>query len=136
MVYQELAKRVGAKTMQEMVEKANYGNHDTHETLTDFWLGNGSLIISPNEQVIFMAKLMQNALPFSARTLNIVKDILVIEKNEHFIFAGKTGSCANTAWFVGYVQEDERTRVFAFTLKGENTSGVQAKKIAREYLIH
>lgn len=132
--YQELARRIGEQRMQEMVLKANYGNNDTHQTLIDFWLGNGSLKISPDEQVLFLAKLMQDALPFSKRAMHTVKDILIVEKKEDVTFAGKTGSCAQTAWFVGYVQEPKSTRVFAFSLKGKGASGVEAKRIAKEYL--
>lgn len=131
--YQELARRVGAKRMQEMVEKANYGNHDTSKTLTNFWLSDGSLKISPQEQTLFLAKLMENSLPFSQRAMSIVKDIIILTKTENFTFAGKTGSCSGIGWFVGFVEEPQRTRVFAFTLKGEGASGAEAKKIAQEY---
>lgn len=131
--YQELARRIGAERMQAGVEKAHYGNHDTAKTLIDFWLSDGSLKISPQEQVIFLAKLMENSLPFSQRAMSIVKDILVIEKNEHFTFAGKTGSCGGIGWFVGFIEEPQSTHVFAFTLKGSGVSGAEAKRIAKDY---
>ncbi|MDD3342995.1 MAG: penicillin-binding transpeptidase domain-containing protein [Sulfurospirillaceae bacterium] len=131
--YQELARRIGSERMQKMVEKANYGNHDTSKTLINFWLTDGSLKISPQEQALFMAKLMENSLPFSQRAMAIVKDILMLEKNEKSTFAGKTGSCGGVGWFVGFIEEPQSTRVFAFTLKGDGASGAEAKQIAKDY---
>ncbi|MDD2382658.1 MAG: penicillin-binding transpeptidase domain-containing protein [Sulfurospirillaceae bacterium] len=131
--YQELARRIGAERMQAWVEKANYGNHDTAKTLIDFWLSDGSLKISAQEQVIFLAKLMENSLPFSQHAMTIVKEIIILEKTEKSTFAGKTGSCGGIGWFVGFVEEPQSTRVFAFTLKGTGASGAEAKRIAKDY---
>lgn len=132
--YQELAKRIGAKKMQEMVAKVDYGNNDTSKTLIDFWLGNGSLKISLNEQINFLSKFVQNKLPFSTRSMAIVKDILVLEKKENDIFSGKTGSCGGVGWFVGFIEKPQSTKAFAFAVKGKGASGVEAKRIAMEYL--
>jgi len=131
--YQELARRIGKERMQRMVFQSNYGNNDTSETLIDFWLGNGSLMISVHEQVTFLAKLMREELPFSKQAMERVKEILILEKGEERIFAGKTGSCGGVGWFVGYTHTNETTEVFAFALKGEKATGVEAKRIAREY---
>ncbi|MBV5279567.1 MAG: class D beta-lactamase [Campylobacteraceae bacterium] len=115
--YQELAKRIGAKKMQEMVAKIDYGNNDTSQTLTTFWLGNGSLKISPNEQVKFLSKLIREELPFTHRTMVIVKDIMTLEKKKNYTFSGKTGSCSGIGWFVGFVEEPQSTKVFTFVVK-------------------
>lgn len=131
--YQELARRIGAKRMQEYVSKIHYGNTDTSNTLTDFWLGGGSLKISPNEQVDFMAHLLQNELPFSHRAMNTLKDIITLQKYEGYQFAGKTGSCNSVGWFVGFIVKENHTQVFAFNIKGDGASGAEAKQIAMEY---
>lgn len=131
--YQELARRVGAERMQEMVRATGYGNMDTSRTLTDFWLGDGSLKISANEQVEFLTKLVRNQLPFSARSMAITKDILTLEQKKDYTFAGKTGSCGGIGWFVGFVEDANSTRVFAFNIRGEGANGVEAKKITLNY---
>jgi len=128
--YQELARRVGEKRIAEMVSKVDYGNHDTSKTLIDFWLGKGSLKISLNEQVLFLSKLIRQELPFSERSMDIAKDIMKLDNT----FSGKTGSCERVGWFVGFAQEPQSTKVFAFALKGKGASGVEAKRIALEYL--
>ena len=128
--YQELARRIGQKQMQEMVSKVDYGNNDTSKTLIDFWLGEGSLKISLSEQVLFLSQLIRQDLPFSKRSMEMVKDMMKLDN----IFSGKTGSCGGVGWFVGLVQEPQSTKVFAFALKGKGASGVEAKRIALEYL--
>lgn len=128
--YQELARRIGQKRMQEMVSKVDYGNNDTSKTLIDFWLGEDSLKISLSEQVLFLSQLIRQDLPFSKRSMEIVKDIMQLDNT----FFGKTGSCGGVGWFVGFVQEPQSTKVFAFAIKGKGANGVEAKRIALEYL--
>lgn len=132
--YQELASRIGEQRMKEYVSRVKYGNADTSNTLTDFWLGNGSLKISLNEQVDFLSRLMRNDLDFPQYVMDTVKDIITLEKNDTYRLGGKTGSCGGAGWFVGFVQNHDKTTVFAFNIKGEGANGVEAKKIALEYL--
>lgn len=132
--YQEMARRVGAERLAEMVAKAHYGNSDTSQTLTTFWLGGGSLTISPNEQTDFLSRLVRNQLPFSPHSQSVVKDIMILEKSNDYVLAGKTGSCGGIGWFVGFVEDANSTKVFAFNIRGEGANGVEAKKIAIEYL--
>lgn len=134
--YQELARRVGAKNMQDSVSKARYGNADTVGVLTDFWLGSGSLKISANEQVDFLARLIKNELPFSTRSTSIVKDIIKIESTKEYVLSGKTGTCNETGWFVGFLEDGKTTKVFAFNIKGRGANGVEAKKIATRFLFN
>lgn len=128
--YQELARRIGQKRMAQMVSKVDYGNNDTSKTLIDFWLGEGSLKISLSEQVLFLSQLIRQDLPFSKRSMEIVKDIMKLDNT----FSGKTGSCGGVGWFVGFSQEPQSTKVFAFAVKGKGANGVEAKRIALEYL--
>jgi beta-lactamase class D len=132
--YQELAKRVGGGMMQIGVTAAEYGNVDTTKTLTDFWLGGGSLKISANEQVDFLARMMSGKLPFAPRAVAITKEVMTLESKDGYRFGGKTGSCGGIGWFVGFVEKEGNVKVFAFNIKGEGANGVEAKKIAVEYL--
>jgi len=131
--YQELVRRVGAGMMQIGVVGAQYGNMDTTHTLTDFWLGGGSLKISANEQVDFLSRMMSGELPFSPRAVAITKEIMTLESKNGYRFGGKTGSCGGIGWFVGFIEKGGNTRVFAFNIKGDGANGASAKKIAVEY---
>ncbi|MDD3443708.1 MAG: penicillin-binding transpeptidase domain-containing protein [Sulfurimonas denitrificans] len=132
--YQELARRIGEQRMKEYVKKVHYGSADTSHTLTDFWLGSGSLKISLNEQVDFLSKFVRNELPFSLHTMKTVKEIMTLEKHDYYRLAGKTGSCGGVGWFVGFVRNNDKTTVFAFNIKGDGASGAEAKRVALEYL--
>jgi len=129
--YQELAHRVGTQRMQDGVKAAQYGNMDTSKTPNDFWLCGGSLKISANEQVEFLAKLAKNELPFSKRAMDITKDIITLEKKDGLTLIVKTGSCGGVGWFVGIVDKNGSTKVFAFNTKGD---GAKAKEMALKYL--
>ena len=132
--YQELVSRIGEQRMKEYVNRVGYGNADTSNTLTNFWLGGGSLKISLNEQVDFLSRLMRNDLEFSQHVMDRAKDIITLEKNSTSQLGGKTGSCGGAGWFVGFVRNRDKTIVFAFNIKGEGANGAEAKKIALEYL--
>lgn len=131
--YQEMAKRIGKERMAEYVSRVKYGNTDTSQNLTNFWLGNGTLFISPNEQIDFLSRLVRNDVPFSQQNINTVKDIMTLEKKDGYRFAAKTGSCGGVGWFVGFIESKENTRVFAFNIKGDGANGTEAKRIALEY---
>ncbi|WP_419770570.1 MAG: penicillin-binding transpeptidase domain-containing protein [Candidatus Marinarcus sp.] len=131
--YQELARRIGAKRMQEYVRKVGYGNGDTSHFLTNFWLGKGSLKISLNEQVDFLKRVVEEDLPFSEKTIHTLKDIITLEKKQGYVFAGKTGSCNKVGWFVGFIKQNSETKIFAFNIKNKDATGAKAKQIAMEY---
>jgi beta-lactamase class D len=133
-LYQELSRRVGSGMMQVGVTAARYGNMDTTHTLTDFWLGDGSLKISANEQVDFLFRMLSGKLPFLPRSVAIAKDIMILDKHDGYMLGGKTGSCGGIGWFVGFVEKDVNVKVFAFNIKGDGANGMWAKEIALEYL--
>jgi beta-lactamase class D len=138
--YRELARRIGEEKMKYYVQKINYGNMDISGGLDKFWLMS-SIEISANEQVEFLYKLYKNELPFSERTVNIVKDIMTLEKTDAFVLRGKTGSGSkkednySQGWFVGYVEHSNNAYIFATNIiSHEKTNGIKAKEITYEIL--
>lgn len=139
--YQELARRVGEERMRHYVQAIGYGNQDISGGLTTFWLSR-SLKISPNQQVAFLERLISNHLPFSQRSLNIVKRIMVLSDKKGIILRGKTGTAgdaqkkiASMGWFVGYVTRPEGAYIFATNIEGgDNPSGKTARSITEHIL--
>ncbi|HSD85499.1 MAG TPA: class D beta-lactamase [Anaerolineae bacterium] len=137
--YQELARRVGAERMQKYVDAAGYGNRDITGNIDSFWL-DGALRISADEQVHFLKRLYQNNLPFSPRTLDIVKDILILDKTPVSRLSGKTGTQLRVKpsinWFVGYVEKDGNAYIFATNLELPEgvTDNTRAKEITLRIL--
>lgn len=133
--YRELARRIGEEKMKDYIEKINYGNKDISGGLDKFWLMS-SIAISANEQVEFLKKLYSNQLPFSERTINIVKDIMILEKEDLYVLRGKTGSGESKdsnytqGWFVGYVTHENNAFIFATNIIApEKANGMKAKEI-------
>ncbi len=139
--YQELARRVGKDRMQYYVSAAKYGNQDISGSIDTFWL-EGGLRISADEQVEILKQLYANQLPFSQRTMDIVKSILVLEKGDTYQLSGKTGTQQRLAptvgWFVGYIETEVNVVYFATNYESTDpnqpASGVGAQDISRNIL--
>lgn len=86
--FQELARRVGAEKMQKFVNEFNYGNMDLSDGVDKFWL-TGSLKISQAEQIEFLKKFYNGQLPVSKRSMDIVRNIIILDEKPGQIFRGK-----------------------------------------------
>lgn len=114
--YQEMARRVGRERMQFYVDAVGYGNRILGDQIDTFWL-DGSLRITPVQQVALLRRLYHNDLPFSPQTMAIVRDIMVMEETDAYVLRGKTGwtivDGVNHGWMVGYVEREEDVYFFA-----------------------
>jgi beta-lactamase class D len=126
--FQELARRIGKEKMESWLQKADYGNKLSGKYIDQFWL-NGKLRITPMQQIDFLKRLYFNTLPFSKRSTDIVKQIMLREKNSRYTLYGKTGFLmrdndqkkkTGLGWFVGYVTTQEKTYIFATCLEDDN----------------
>jgi beta-lactamase class D len=137
--YQELASRVGEKRMKKYIQSVGYGNGDISGGIRKFWLMN-SLKVSANEQVDFLHRLYKNDLPFSQRSIDIVKKITKLSETDKYTFRGKTGSGLdygkyNLGWFIGYVEHKDNVYIFATNILGEGeVNGKKAREITEAIL--
>ncbi len=142
--FQELARKIGPARMNEGLRKIPYGDANTSAGEDVFWLpdpGRKTLLISPDEQAALIHRLVAGKVPFSAGTLEILKDIMTFKKTDHGTFYGKTGTGniagrdANLAWFVGYVESPGKsTLAFACLLKGKGLMGKDARGVVERLL--
>ena len=120
--YQILARRVGYEQMKDWVNQAGYGNQTIGkpEDIDQFWL-EGELRITPQQQIEFLRRFYSNELPFSERSLSIVKDIMVVEKTPNYTIRAKTGwegkGNPNIGWYVGYVEQNQNVYFFATNIE-------------------
>lgn len=133
--YQEIARRVGEKRMKEYVTKLGYGNQNMAGGIDQFWL-TGKLAISPEEQVAFLKKLYQNTLPVAQRSMDIVKDIMLLRDTLGYQLRGKTGWAIppgkNIGWFVGYLEQNGNVYFFATNVESGATAPENFFQIRRE----
>jgi beta-lactamase class D len=108
--YQELARRIGMIDMKQWIDSIKYGNKQTGSVVDNFWL-NDTLQISPDEQVGFMKKLYFDKLPFSQRSMRIVRSMMLQEDSTNYKLYYKTGTNTNqqltSAWLVGFIEKKE-----------------------------
>ena len=137
--YQELARRVGQDQMQKNIDAINYGNQDISGSIDTFWL-EGGLRISADEQVEMLRRFYNEDLPFSARSINIVKEILVLKKTDAYKLSGKTGSVQrvmpHTGWFVGYLETNDNVYFFATNYETTEKNGVANGEMAKNITLN
>ena len=137
--FERVASEVGEERMQKFITDAQYGNKDISSGITKFWIG-GSLKISADEQVAILKKLLNDELPFSKRSMAIVRGLIRLEQTEKGTLYGKTGSDMENGkkvlgWFVGYVVQPKRIYVFATNIQAaDGASGMKAKEITKQIL--
>ena len=121
--FQALVREIGAQRMQQHIDAVGYGNRDISGGIDQFWL-TGALRISPLEQVQFLQRLYRNELPFSQRSMDLVKTLMLSEDTPQQRIRSKTGLAVlegdeNTGWWVGWVESDAGVRFFASVLQAK-----------------
>ena len=119
--------------MKEYVQRLHYGNEDASGPLNGFWL-NSSLKISADEQVEFLKALYKEELPFSKRSVRIVKEILTLEETPRYKLSAKTGGGPlgenkTMGWFVGYLEAKDNVYFFAMQIEGPTYLAIRDKRI-------
>ncbi len=121
--YQELARRVGAKRMQNWLESVEYGNMNIGGGIDRFWL-DGKLRISPDQQIAFLRKLFTDQLPCSPEVMRQVRELMVLERADHHVLYGKTGwgiiDNVNYGWLVGAIDVEGGVWLYATLLVKKN----------------
>jgi len=139
--YQEMARRIGAQKMKDFLVKTGYGNTSIDGGIDKFWL-TGGLQISPKEQMVFLIKLHKNDLPFSKRTINIVKHIMIAQDTLDYVLRAKTGwgyqDNTDKGWYVGYVEKGKKNYFFVNCIQSNQKNmpdfGPARKEIALRIL--
>lgn len=115
--YQEVARRIGEEQMTSWVARLGYGNREVHGAVEAFWLDDGSIRISPREQVAFLRRLLAGELPVSKRSTSILERIFPAEALGTAIINGKTGlgheDGQAMGWFVGWVDAGSKRWIYA-----------------------
>lgn len=138
--FQENARKVGKERMQKYVNLFDYGNKDISKGIDVFWLEDG-MKISQMEQINFLRKFYSYALPVQKRNIDIVKEILELEKTDKYRLCGKTGMAARVGqkigWLIGYVETKGNVYFFATNIEQKDPSdlfGASRKEITMAIL--
>ena len=143
--YQILARQIGPERMKTYIERIGYGSRDISAGIDVFWLGRPgreTIVISADEQVELLNKLLDGKLPFCKQNVAILRDVMRVAETEKGTLYGKTGSGIdaegnwNLGWFVGFLESEGDVYVFACNITGgENPSGAVAREIVERVLM-
>ena len=128
--YQELARRVGGERMQLWVDSVSYGNQQIGKNMDDFWLV-GDLRISPLQQVEFLKKFVTEDLPFREDIIKTVKEILIEDKTDAYVFRAKTGWATfgiPVGWYIGYIEINEDAYIFVNNIEIRDSADAKERK--------
>jgi len=129
--YREMARRIGDKRMKAWLDKAEYGNADTTGGVDLFWL-KGGLRISPEQQINFLKRFRNYQLPFSKRSVDIVKKIMIADSTADYVIRAKTGWADNetgmsVGWYVGYVETKDNVYYFSNCIQTKDFDKAKAR---------
>lgn len=148
--FQRMAPKIGAARAKEWLEKFDYGNRDTSGPVNMYWV-NGTLRISPDEQLAFLKKFYGATLPVSKEHLQQVKGStnqapgtvenargvhqLAATWRQGVRLSAKTGATTTAdgqgvSWLVGELSVDQRRVVFASAV-WRDKSGVDSLDATR-----
>lgn len=138
-VFQIIAREVDLTRMRVYVSQFGYGNRDIGGPEDAFWL-EGKLRISALQQIEFLERFFIGKLPVHPKNVEIVKDIMLLEKIGNATLRGKTGWIPSgdnkIGWFVGWVERGDDTYIFALNLDPNEEKHVAARiSIAKALLV-
>jgi beta-lactamase class D len=141
--FQDVARKIGKDTMQRYLDSLSYGSKKIIGGVDSFWLNN-TLTIKPDEQMGLVKKLYFNQMSnlFSNRTMNAVKDAMLVEKTDKYALSYKTGLTTGKngkplAWIVGWIEYGgSKPKVNTFVLNVEGNLSFAEMITTRKSLLY
>lgn len=149
--FQRMAPKIGAARAHQWLQRFAYGNADTSGDVTRYWV-NGTLRISPDEQVAFLTKFYDGKLPAARQHVDQLKQAMeqapgTIENargikqldaawRDGIALNAKTGATTiasglSVSWLVGQLTVDSRRLVFASAMwTPDGIDGLAAAELA------
>ena len=144
MLVQKLTEKLGEGSLQEYVDRFDYGNRDlSGSTQTkNVWIGS-SLKISPRDQAGFLRKFLNKELPVSPTATAMTRSIIPNFRGPgRWIVHGKTGTAfladesgneseRQLGWFIGWASDGRHDVIFVRLIqddeKLESRAGLRAR---------
>jgi beta-lactamase class D len=131
--YQGLIEKIGRTDLLKMIDSLHYGKGIVSKDLNNFWR-DGSLRITPDEQLGLIKKLYFNQLPFQKRTQDIYKKMILKEDNTNYKLSYISGDGANgfnSNWVLGYIEENKHPYFFVLYVTNQDAlNNHNAKSVA------
>ncbi len=141
--FQALARTIGPSRMQLWLDKLDYGDKDISAGIDVFWLprpDRKTLLISAREQAECIRRLVLGDVPFSAASVQGIKEAMRIKETGKGTLYAKTGSGGdgkgnyNLGWFVGFVESNGKRYAFACNVTGNGMMSSNARTMVETIL--
>lgn len=130
--FQDVARRIGEDRMRKWLDDLDYGNEKVEGAIDRFWL-EGSLRITPRQQVDFVRRSLDGKLPVRKENVERVWGILEIERTGDSVWYGKTGLGSQdgriVGWLVGYVERDGKRYEYATLVRGGKSTDDEFNRV-------
>ncbi len=132
--FQTLDQGIGLEKIQKYIQKIGYGNQSIGQDISYYW-GDGSLRISPIEQVELLQKFHSRQLPFSTQNIEAVEHAICLSATDNEAIYGKTGTIEiegknACGWFIGFIDNGADSYYFATYIENNtNATGSYAMKL-------
>ena len=122
--FQHIDEEVGLEKLQYYFDEMAYGNRNLTGGVSSYWM-ESSLRISPIEQVDLLAAFYTKKLMFQPEHVDLLKEALKLSEKDGARLSGKTGTGivdgkSINGWFIGYVEREGKTFIFATRVQGED----------------
>lgn len=127
--YKKKSKAILFPTYKKLMKKNKYGKvyGKTKTRGFDFWNEGKKIGVSAKDQIKFLVKLKDYRLSFKPRHIDIVKELMVVDQTDDYIFRAKSGWTISKSskfkdgkdigWYVGYVEYKDNSYFFAVRLE-------------------
>lgn len=146
--FQELVPKIGVSNYQRWLKRFSYGNRALADGQDDFWLRR-PLLISPQEQVDFLACLAISGCGVAPAYVKALEAVAMDGENTGFILYGKTGAGPEKSgdfkgkfqgWYVGYIRDlhGKPSAAFAIHMQSIGFDSLRTfrREMALELLTH
>ena len=121
--FQKLAKQIGPDKMQEGLDLLNYGNKTIGDSIDQFWL-NGTLKISMQDQVGFLANIINRKYKLNSNTYDCLLQIMKYNLSYQYVVYCKSGwgqqGTEDIGWLVGMLIKNGKQYAFATLITTNN----------------
>lgn len=137
--FEEIDRQIGLSAIQSYIHKIGYGNEKVNTGHSPYWM-QGTLKISPVEQVELLTALHSNRFGFAPENIDTVKSSIRLFSSEGKTFYGKTGTGRVdgqdvNGWFVGFFETGGNTCFFATNIRSDcDADGSRAAEITEAVL--
>lgn len=150
--YKKMSKPIDFSVYRKLMNKNKYGKvYGRDKKGLDFWNEGSKIGVNAKDQIKLLVKIKDNDLTFKKENVDVVKDLMIVEETEDYIFRAKSGwtttpdsrfkAGIDIGWYVGYVEYEDNSYFFAIRIekKQDDKRKSFAKDriaIARKALMH